>query len=162
TENDAELAECRSRFKEQLLPQMAADGSFPQELRRTKPYCYSEFNLDQMTMLCYLISTPQDDLWHFVLPNGATLQKGAEFMYPYIADKSKWPPNAKVRAQDVMWWQYWPVRSCTWLLAGLEYNEPKYIDLWKSLDANPTNEEVLRNLPIRQPVIWAADPEVEN
>jgi len=25
---------------------MAADGSFPQELRRTKPYGYSMFNLD--------------------------------------------------------------------------------------------------------------------
>ena len=154
TGNQDDLIECRKRFKQQLLPQMAADGSFPEELRRTKPYCYSLFNLDQMVMLCKIISTPEDDLWHYTLPNGATLHTGLEFMYPYVVDKSKWPPNPKVHAPDVMWWQYWPVRSCAWLYGGIEYNEPKYIDLWKSLDANPTVEEVLRNLPIRQPVIW--------
>ena len=36
-----------------LLPgQMAPDGSFPKELARTKPYSYSIFNFDAMTMLC--------------------------------------------------------------------------------------------------------------
>jgi hypothetical protein len=154
TGNQDEVAEARKRFKEQLFPQMAADGSFPQELKRTKPYCYSMFNLDQMVMLAQVLSTPQDDLWNFALPNGATLHTGLEFLYPYVKDKSKWPPNPSVHAPDVMWWEFWPVRSCSWLYGGIAYNEPKYIDLWKSLEANPTNEEVLRNLPIRQPVIW--------
>ncbi len=37
---------CRKRYREVLLPnQMATDGSFPEELKRTKPYGYSLFNL---------------------------------------------------------------------------------------------------------------------
>jgi alpha-galactosidase len=56
-----------------------------------------------------------------------------------------------------MYFDQWPVRSCTWLFAGLAYHEPKYVELWKRLDADPTNDEVLRNLPIRQPVIWLED-----
>jgi hypothetical protein len=40
------------------------------------------------------------------------------------------------------------------LFGGLAYDEQKYLDTWKTLDANPMNEEVLRNLPIREPVLW--------
>ena len=40
------------------------------------------------------------------------------------------------------------------LFGGLAYDEQKYLDTWKMLEANPTNEEVLRNLPIREPVLW--------
>lgn len=47
TENRELLDYCRARFREVLVPnQLAADGSFPQELRRTKPYGCSLFNLD--------------------------------------------------------------------------------------------------------------------
>ena len=48
--------------------QMAADGSFPRELARTKPYGYSLFNLDAMATICQILSTPEDDLWTFELP----------------------------------------------------------------------------------------------
>jgi hypothetical protein len=46
------------------------------------------------------------------------------------------------------------VRSPALLFAGLAYDEPKYLDLWKRLEANPTNEEVIRNVPLRQPLLW--------
>jgi hypothetical protein len=144
------LAEYRKRFKEVLLPnQMAADGSFPQELRRTKPYSYSLFNLDAMATICQILSTPDDNLWTYTTPDGRNMRKGIEFMYPYIADKSRWPHKP-----DVMFWEFWPVRSPALLFAGIAYQEPRYLRLWKTLEANPTNEEVLRNLPVRQPVLW--------
>jgi hypothetical protein len=143
------LANCRTRFKEQLLPQMARDGSFPQELKRTKPYGYSLFDLDQMTALCQNLSTASDNLWAFALPDGQSMRKGVQYMYPYVKDKSTWPLKP-----DVMYYEFWPVRSCAWLFAGLAYGETKYLDLWKSLDPNPTCPEVLRNLPIRQPLLW--------
>jgi hypothetical protein len=151
---DAEkLALCRKRFKEVLLPdQMAADGSFPQELRRTKPYGYSIFNLDAMATICHVLSTPEDNLWTFTTADGRNMRKATDFLQPYLKDKSKWPHKP-----DVMFWEFWPVRSPCLLFAGLAYREPKYLETWKALEANPTNEEVIRNLPIRQPVLWTAD-----
>lgn len=139
----------RTKFKTQLFPQMAPDGSFPEELHRTKPYGYSLFNLDQMTSLCHVISTPDENLWKFTLPTGQTLHKATQYMYPFVLDKSTWPLKP-----DVMYFEYWPVRSPAWLFAGLAYNEQKYLDLWKTLDPSPTVPEILRNLPIRQPLLW--------
>ncbi|HEX4795483.1 MAG TPA: alginate lyase family protein [Humisphaera sp.] len=148
--DEPKLAEYRKRFKEVLLPnQLAADGSFPQELRRTKPYSYSLFNLDAMATICQILSTPADDLWTYSTPEGKNMKQAIEFMYPFIADKSKWPQKP-----DVMFWEQWPVRSPSLLFAGLAYHERKYVELWQKLEANSTNEEVLRNLPVRQPVLW--------
>ncbi len=144
------LAECRKRFKEILLPkQMAADGSFPEELRRTKPYGYSLFNADAMATVCQILSTPQENLWEFTTEDGRNMRKAVEYLYPYINDKSTWPHK-----HDVMFWEFWPVRSPILLFGGLAYGDRKAVDLWKTLDANPTNEEVIRNLPIRHPLLW--------
>ena len=146
----AELGFCRERFKHVLVPnQMAADGSFPLELKRTKPYGYSLFNLDAMATTCQILSTQKDDLWKFSMPDGRNLHKAVEFMYPYIADKNSWP-----YPPDVMFFQFWPVRQPCLLFAGVAYSVPKYIGLWKRLDPDPTNDEVIRNFPIRQPVLW--------
>ena len=144
------LSSCRVRFKTVLLPnQMSADGSFPGELRRTKPYNYSLFSLDGMGLICRILSTPRDNLWEFTLPDGRNMRKGMEFLYPYIVDKSKWP-----YPKDVMCFEYFPVRLPTLLFAGIAYNEQKYIETWKKLDPDPTNAEVQRNVPVRQSVLW--------
>ncbi|MDP2037978.1 MAG: alginate lyase family protein, partial [Ignavibacteria bacterium] len=141
---------CRKRFKEVLLPnQMAQDGSFPLELSRTKPYNYSLFNLDAMATICQILSTEKDNLWNYTLENGRNIKKGIEFMFPFIADKSKWTYK-----QDVMFFEYYPVRQPSLLFAGLDYNEVKFIDLWKTLNSDPNNEEIIRNFPIRQPILW--------
>jgi len=149
--NDREqIAYCRKRFKEVLLPnQMAEDGSFPKELARTKPYSYSLFNLDLMTAICQILSDKTDNLFDFQLSDGRGVRKGMEFMYPYIADKSRWkhPP-------DVMYYECFPNRQPCLLFAGLAYKEKKYLDLWKELNPDPDNEEAIRNFPIRQPVLW--------
>lgn len=150
TGDEAILAECRRQFKEVFLPkQMAADGSFPAELRRTKPYGYSIFQLDNLATLCQVLSTKDDDLWQFTLPDGRNLRKGMEFLYPFLEDKSKW-----LRKPDVMAWEGWPARQPCLLFAGLAFGEPKYLALWQRLPADPTNEEVRRNIAITQPVLW--------
>jgi hypothetical protein len=150
TGNEKIRAFCRERYKTVLLPvQMAADGSFPLELARTKPYGYSLFNLDAMAGLCQSLSTPQDDLWKFRLPDGRSVQKAVEFLAPFIADKSKWP-----YPQDVMYWDDWPVRHPSLLFAGLAYGREDWLALWSRLDADPTVDEIVRNFPIRQPVLW--------
>jgi hypothetical protein len=32
--------------------------------------------------------------------------------------------------------------------------KPEYVSLWKTLEPEPKVEEVIRNFPIRQPVLW--------
>jgi hypothetical protein len=141
---------CNKRFKTVLLPsQMAADGSFPEELRRTKPYGYSIFQLDVLSGVAQVLSTPQDDLWTFTLPDGRNMGKALEYMFPFLADKSKWP-----KKPDVMYWDQWPVRQPSLVFAGVALGKPEYVALWKKLNPEPTVEEAIRNYPIRQPVLW--------
>jgi hypothetical protein len=150
TDDGKNLAECRCRFTEIFIPrQMTNDGSFPAELRRTKPYSYSIFQLDNMVTLCQVLSTKETDLWNFTLSDGRNIHKAVEFMYPFLADKSKWP-----RKPDVQAWDDWPARQPSLLFAGIVFDEKKYLDLWKKLSADPTNEEVRRNIAITQPILW--------
>lgn len=149
--NDKEKMDfCRKWFKEVLLPgQMAQDGSFPEELARTKPYSYSIFNLDLMTAICQVLSDENDNLFRFTLPDGRSMKKGIEFLYPFIADKTKWK-----YPRDVMYHEFFPNRQPCLLFAGLAYSEEQYLNLWKTLNPDPDNEEVIRNFPIRQPILW--------
>lgn len=157
TGDEKNLAECRHRFRDVFVPmQMGQDGSFPRELARTKPYGYSIFQLDNMATLCQVLSTGGNDLWNFKLPDGRGMRKAMEFMYPYLDDKSMWP-----RKPDVNAWDGWPARQPSLLFAGLAFGEQKYLDLWKVLPADPTDEEVRRNIAITQPILWintSADP----
>ena len=129
--------------------QIAADGSFPQELRRTKPYGYSPFNLEAMATICEILSTAQDNLWTFQLADGRGMRKAISYMAPYIKDKKSWPLKP-----DVMYADQWPMRQSSLLFAGLALNRPDYLDLWKKLPADSSVEEVIRNFFIRQPVLW--------
>ncbi len=150
TGNSEILELCRKRYKEIILPdQMAADGSFPQEIKRTKPYGYSLFNLDAMTMICQILSDKNNDLWNWKTNDGKSIRKGIEFLYPFVADKSKWPYD-----HDVMYWENWPVAQPFLVFGANEFGVKTWLDTWKSLEHFPTLEEVIRNLPVRNPVIW--------
>lgn len=148
---DRELTHyCIERFKTVLLPnQEAPDGSFPQELRRTKPYGYSLFNLDAFAILAQTLTTPAENLWTWQLPDGRGMAKAVAYMYPYILDKGKWP-----KPPDVMYFDEWPVQQPCLLFAGLALRKPEYLALWRRLKADPSVEEVLRNWPVRQPLLW--------
>ncbi|MEP6732042.1 MAG: alginate lyase family protein [bacterium] len=150
TGDTAQLAAMRTFFRETLIPgQMSVDGSFARELARTKPYGYSLFQLDVMGMLAEALSTPSENMWTFTTPDGRGMRRALAFMVPFIADKSKWP-----KAPDVMYHDAWPIRHPSLLFGGLALHEPSYIALWKKLDPDPTIEEVIRNYPVRQPVLW--------
>ncbi|MBC8006208.1 MAG: alginate lyase family protein [Verrucomicrobia bacterium] len=150
TQNKEVRELCIDRFKTVFLPsQMSEDGSFPLELKRTKPYGYSLFNMDAMCNLAEILSTPDDNLWEFQTPDGKSLKKGMEYIYPYITDKSKWP-----FAKDIYIWDEWPARQSSLLFAGLAYEKEEYIHTFLSLPATFTHPEVIRNVPVRHPIIW--------
>ncbi|TFW16585.1 alginate lyase family protein [Duganella callida] len=150
TGNQPLVAYSRERYKTVLLRnQVAADGSFPLELKRTKPYGYALFNLEAMSALCEILSTPSDNLWTYTTPDGKGMRQAMAYMAPYIADKKRWP-----LPPDVMYDGEWPMRQSSLLFAGRALGRPEYIALWKTLPADSQVDEVIRNFFIRQPVLW--------
>jgi len=146
------LAYCRERFKTIIVPnQIAANGSFPEELRRTKPYGYELFNLEAMATVCQILSTPEDNLFSFQTADGRGFRKAMEYMAPFIADKKSWPMKP-----DVMYYDQWPMRQNSLLFAGIAFNRLDYINVWRKLPADSNVEEVVRNFFIRQPVLWVS------
>jgi hypothetical protein len=147
----------RTRFEQVMLSQqMAADGSFRRELKRTKPYNYSVFQAENVATLCFLFSTPQSDVWTLKLPRGNTPLQSTEFIFPYLANKQKWLDDG--RAMDVMHWEGWPVRETCLLFAYAEMGDARYFELWKNLNPDPTDLEIRRNNAITQPLLWIAQP----
>ena len=147
------LAFCRDAYQNVILPkQMAPGGCFPRELRRTKPYGYSIFALDNLVVLCHILSSRGESLWEFSLPDGRGVRKGLEFLYPYLVDKGTWP-----YARDVQHFDAWPAAMAGFLFAGVYLGEAKYIELWQSLDPDPQDPEVRRNMTVRQPLLWLRD-----
>jgi len=148
---DQEMLEfCRNFYRETLLPdQMATDGSFPQELDRTKPYGYMLFHMDVMVSLVHLLAMEQPALWEYQTADGKSIEAVLAFMYPYIKNKAEWP-----YPEDVMYYENWPVRHPSLLFGGVALDKPRYIELWESLEPDPEVEEIQRNFPIRQPLLW--------
>ena len=150
TRNNELMDYCRTRFKTVLVPgQIEPDGSFPQELRRTKPYGYSLFNLEAFSTIAQILSTPKDNLWTFQTEDGRGLAAAMKYMVPYIKDKKSFP-----KPPDVMYDNSWPMRQSSLLFAGMAFGRRDYVDLWQKLPADSTVDEVIRNFFIRQPVLW--------
>jgi hypothetical protein len=148
--NQDVLDYCKKMYKTVLLPdQMATDGSFPLELKRTKPYGYSLFTLDAMATLCQVYADDAEDLFAYQTPDGKTLAMGIKFLYPFVADKNSWPYQ-----KDVMYWDKWPVRHSFLLFGGMAYDKEKYLDLWNTLNADFDTPEIIRNMPVRFPLLW--------
>lgn len=141
---------CKDFYKHTLLPnQMALDGSFPLELARTKPYGYSIFNLDAMATLCQMLSNKDENLFIYQTTDGKSLALGLKFLEPYLKNKDAWPYN-----KDVMYWDEWPVRQPALLFGGLAIQNTDYLKSWVALNPTFTTKEVIRNMPVRYPLLW--------
>jgi hypothetical protein len=141
---------CRTRFKTAIVPdQIAKDGSLPLELARTKPYSYSLFDADVLSGICQSLSTGAEDLWRLRGATSGNTGDVVSFLYPFIVDKTKWPYPKDVEFFDAM-----PSRRPCLLFAGEALRRSDFLTLWQRLDANPTEPELIRNLPIRQPLLW--------
>jgi len=128
---------------------LAANGSFPLELKRTKPYGYSLFNLDAMVTLCQVLSVDTVNLWKFSTNDGRNIQSAINFMAPYVSDKTRWP-----FPKDVMYWDNWPVAQPFLLFGAINFQNKDWYQLWVKENHFPDTEEVIRNLPVRNPIIW--------
>ena len=152
TQDEAMRDRLRQWYRDKLLAtQMAADGSFPLELTRTKPYSYSIFNFDVTVCLAQSLTTPARNMVQATLPDGRGACQAAAWLFPYLQDKDTWPYRHDVQHFDAL-----PVRSPGLLFAGLACDRPAYLKLWKRLNPDPVDREVVRNYPVRQPLLWVS------
>ncbi|MET8223821.1 alginate lyase family protein [Streptomyces sp. NPDC005301] len=72
-------------------PQIAADGSQPQELARTRSWHYSTFDLVAYTRLAAVGRHVGVNLWAYEGPDGQSLFKAVDFLLPAATGARPWP-----------------------------------------------------------------------
>jgi hypothetical protein len=156
TSDDATLEALRHRFRATALrAQVNANGFFPHELSTPNPYRNSLLNLDLLAAACDLLSTRFESAWDFELQDGPGMRAVLANLVPFIARPASWPYPA-----DAAFFKLLPGRRPSLLFAGRAYKRPEYTNLWQSLPPIPATAppEILRSLPITQPLLWIAHP----
>lgn len=102
-----------------------------------------------MTTLCQSLSGLEPDPLSFALADGRGICRGATFLYPFLENKTSWRWTKDVEHFDSL-----PVRSPGLLFAGIACHQSEWIALSRKLNPDPTDKEILRNYPIRQPLLW--------
>ncbi len=149
------LTECHHRFKTSTLrAQINASGLFPHELTNENPYRDSLFNLDLLAGACVLLSTRFESLWKYELQDGPGMRVAIARHAPYIRNRASWAYPA-----DQSFFNQLPCRRPALLFAARAYAEPEYAALWQTLNPDPTEPAILRTFPIRQPILWLAQPD---
>ncbi|KQW02445.1 alginate lyase family protein [Streptomyces sp. Root369] len=74
-----------------IAPQIAADGSQPQELTRTRSWHYSTFDLVAYTRLAAIGRHVGVDLWAYRGPDGQSLFKAVDYLLPAATGAAAWP-----------------------------------------------------------------------
>lgn len=72
-------------------PQIAEDGSQPQELARTRSWHYSTFDLVAYTRLAAIGRQVGVDLWGYEGPQGQSLFKAVRYLLPAATGAAPWP-----------------------------------------------------------------------
>jgi hypothetical protein len=147
------LEECRRWFKKPVLrKQIAADGTFPEELASTNPLRNTLLDFDLLTGACQLLSSSFENLWDFELQDGPGMRVVVAWLYPRLKDRAQWPAVA-----DAQFFREVPLRRPGLLFAGRAYDRPEYVELWKSEPATvPAGLAAIvpSVLPIREPLLW--------
>ncbi len=152
--NDMLVTELRHRFKTVTLrAQIEATGFFPHELPTQNPFRDSLFNLDLLAGACVLMTTRFESPWDYELQDGPGMRAAIARFTPYIANRAKWPYPA-----DLTHFKLLPGRRPALVFAGRAYQQADYVALWRTLDPDPTDPEILRTFPIRQPLLWLSQP----
>jgi hypothetical protein len=75
-----------------LQAQIRPDGSQPQELRRTKAYWYSAYNIDHILDVCDMARTLGIDLYHTRGADGSgSVEQAIRFLAQWIGRPGEWP-----------------------------------------------------------------------
>lgn len=88
---DATVREMIGLMQSKLDAQLAANGAQPQELRRTRSFHYSYFNLQAAVLMATLAQRQGNDLWRYRTAQGSSLLAALDFMAPYVDAARAWP-----------------------------------------------------------------------
>ena len=141
------------QFRSQLPIQFATDGSQPDELSRTKPFHYLNYNLRGWATFASLLSDEQTNYWtlpfttslppYAATAGGAagekfsgeertlTLRAAFDYALPYLEGAQSWPyptelePAIQPECNDYL------------VLAYRGLNDPRLLNLWKALPDAP-------------------------
>jgi hypothetical protein len=108
--------------QEAIGRQFRPDGRQPRELRRTRAWTYSIFNLTAYMHLAAIGGSSGVDLWNYRTADGRSLRQGVNFLVPFATGEKRFPyrqitefnPSA---LDPVLRW------------AALGWNEPKYREI---------------------------------
>jgi hypothetical protein len=106
-----------------------------------------------MAVVCQLLSTRFDSVWEYELDDGPGMRSAIAYHFPFMADRSLWPFRADAQHFDQL-----PSRRVSLLLSARAYRRPEYASLWKTLPPDPVQPDILRTLPIHQPLLWVRQP----
>lgn len=107
--------------RERIATQIELDGRQPLELKRTKSYSYSLYNLEALFILAEYGPSVGVDLFGYRSPDGRTLRAALDYMAPYFKGDSKWPGEqiSDIKPRD-------PALAGLLRRAANAYHEPKY------------------------------------
>lgn len=130
-ERDGVLKIAQEFVEKRVLSQIKPDGSMPEELARTRPLFYSNYNLHAMFLVAHLSKQVGVDVLN---AGDARLRKGLDFLAPY-SDPSKPWSGGTIQEDDRM--NLFPIL----IMADLAYPDGNYL---KMLDKLPLNKRKVR------------------
>ena len=97
-----------------------SDGFQPLEMARTRPWNYSNINLQALATMSRVATKENIDLWDYTAPHGGSIKKAINFLVPYVNGTTSWPyPDYDAPI---------PLNHMTFTLrqAATAYNNPMY------------------------------------
>jgi hypothetical protein len=124
--------------EKRIASSIEPDGSQPEEIARTRGLHYSVFNLSAMAVLARIGEQVGVDLWNYESPDGGSLRRALEYVFPYVAGEKEWP-HEQIEEFDIS-----PNDMALFYLAAARYREPKYREVFDRLQERPAKFEYVR------------------
>ena len=127
-------------ISKRVVAQIKPDGMMPEEMARTRPLFYSNYNLHAMFVLAYLAEKVDVDIWH---ANQSRLRAGLDFLAPYADSGKHWPTKTTSKADRM---KMFPIL----LMAGEAYPDGDYQQFLEKL---PVSKRKVRRENLAWPLM---------
>jgi Alginate lyase len=116
--------------------QIQPDGKQPLELRRTKAFSYSVFNLEALTRLADFGNRIGVDLWKYRSPDGGSIRAALDYLVPFALNDQHWS------YQEIEGFDGDSLRTLL-LRSAVQLHEPSYLAAADRLKGKETAEVLI-------------------